>query len=153
MTECPICLGTVDGGDTHQLTECSHTFHTKCIVQWFRSGNSSCPLCRGSPSMNVGYETIAVRASRLLRRSRAKSACRELKRKADVYRKARDSAEASRKAWATFRKEQKDVIAEMRRLRTAAWRTRWAARRAREDLGCHDLAGEGLRMTRRRFAA
>lgn len=41
--ECPICQEGLD--DSHDL-ECGHTFHTNCIVAWFRSGKASCPVCR-----------------------------------------------------------------------------------------------------------
>jgi len=43
---CPICRGALTGA-FHKLPECNHEFHTECVMQWFRSGHESCPLCRG----------------------------------------------------------------------------------------------------------
>ena len=33
---CAICLSDINGKDKYTL-ECNHTFHTDCIVKWFRS--------------------------------------------------------------------------------------------------------------------
>ncbi len=41
--ECAICLEELT--DKYEI-ECKHSFHTKCIVNWFRNGNKECPLCR-----------------------------------------------------------------------------------------------------------
>ena len=44
--DCAICQESCfEYGPTHKL-ECGHTFHTNCIVGWFRSGQKSCPICR-----------------------------------------------------------------------------------------------------------
>jgi hypothetical protein len=46
---CVICTQSMcDGGRLHKL-RCSHTFHTECVVRWFRtaSNRTSCPVCRG----------------------------------------------------------------------------------------------------------
>ena len=53
--ECAICQDIMN--DPHDL-ECGHTFHTSCIVAWFRSGKSSCPICRNEqnpPKCNFHY--------------------------------------------------------------------------------------------------
>lgn len=36
---------------TYRLPECHHTFHTACVVAWFRTGDSRCPVCR-NPGIN-----------------------------------------------------------------------------------------------------
>ena len=44
---CVVCqdaLAEGGGGVTQQL-ECGHEFHTECILGWFRSLQSRCPLC------------------------------------------------------------------------------------------------------------
>ena len=40
---CAICQ---DEYDTGTKLACSHTFHTKCIAQWFATGSASCPVCK-----------------------------------------------------------------------------------------------------------
>ena len=50
---CTICLGELQVSDKsiHTL-ECSHTFHTECIMKWFRHTISvgNCPLCNDNPN-------------------------------------------------------------------------------------------------------
>jgi len=47
---CTICLSEYKAKDTIRcIPECSHCFHADCIDEWLRM-NSTCPLCRNSPS-------------------------------------------------------------------------------------------------------
>lgn len=47
--DCVICQESCfEYGATHSL-DCGHKFHASCIVSWFRSGNTSCPVCRDEP--------------------------------------------------------------------------------------------------------
>jgi len=44
-TMCVVCQGDLSAhGGSHTLA-CGHVFHTDCIMQWFRSLQSRCPLC------------------------------------------------------------------------------------------------------------
>ena len=44
---CSICLNVMNKGILTVLQACNHTFHTDCIVGWFRrSLHGGCPLCR-----------------------------------------------------------------------------------------------------------
>ena len=46
MTECPICLETIDDEDLILLECCQMKFCTICLPEWFRqSGNVTCPIC------------------------------------------------------------------------------------------------------------
>ena len=49
---CAICHEDFSG-DLYTLPECSHIFHTNCIMTWFRMNKSSCPLC-----MNCGVNSL-----------------------------------------------------------------------------------------------
>lgn len=42
---CSICLEDFSEEDTYK-TECNHSFCKECLVNWFRLGNKTCPLCR-----------------------------------------------------------------------------------------------------------
>ncbi|TXG63025.1 hypothetical protein EZV62_010019 [Acer yangbiense] len=47
---CSICLSEYCSKETIRcIPECKHCFHADCIDEWLRM-NSSCPLCRNSPS-------------------------------------------------------------------------------------------------------
>ena len=51
-TQCMVCLENINENEnnSYQLS-CNHIFHTKCIMDWFRSRSSSgnCPLCNDTP--------------------------------------------------------------------------------------------------------
>ncbi|KAK7338056.1 hypothetical protein VNO77_18653 [Canavalia gladiata] len=47
---CTICLSEYKTKDTiRSIPECAHCFHADCIDEWLRI-NTTCPLCRNSPS-------------------------------------------------------------------------------------------------------
>ena len=56
--ECIICWNSYN--DTDQVTQLKcdqrHFFHTSCIEDWIKSGNSTCPLCRKT----IGQESIEM---------------------------------------------------------------------------------------------
>ena len=56
MTSCSICLEENDM-QIYTLPECNHSFHTNCILAWFRKGNKSCPLCKDQGVECVNYAT------------------------------------------------------------------------------------------------
>ncbi|XP_042064311.1 putative RING-H2 finger protein ATL21A [Salvia splendens] len=50
---CPICLVDYCPKDILRcIPECQHCFHSECVDEWLRL-NSSCPLCRNSPSNSL----------------------------------------------------------------------------------------------------
>uniref|UniRef100_A0ACD5VG64 Uncharacterized protein n=1 Tax=Avena sativa TaxID=4498 RepID=A0ACD5VG64_AVESA len=47
-TECPVCLGAVEEGETvRALPFCRHTFHARCVDAWLRL-RATCPVCRAT---------------------------------------------------------------------------------------------------------
>lgn len=42
---CSICLNDLKKGDQAVKLDCSHSFHSKCIIPWF-SNQDKCPNCR-----------------------------------------------------------------------------------------------------------
>jgi len=48
---CCICYEQIfPDTNSYIVPECQHSFHTNCIVEWFRRGNESCPKCRRRPN-------------------------------------------------------------------------------------------------------
>ena len=56
---CPICLDNIEPHNSHTIQQCNHTFHTSCIIDWFRN-NHRCPMCRdnGFPRPNDLSESL-----------------------------------------------------------------------------------------------
>lgn len=67
---CCICFAQLEDGDAYTLSECNHTFHTTCIMKWFRSKNDSCPLCREQPALKLKPPDIFHRAKALMEKER-----------------------------------------------------------------------------------
>ena len=45
-SQCSVCLETMTTRNFRTLETCGHTFHPKCLKNWKRQGNRTCPLCR-----------------------------------------------------------------------------------------------------------
>ena len=60
---CVICHETMNESDYYPVPECGHIFHTDCIVAWFRSGKSNCPLCNDK-GVNEEFDTGYLGGSR-----------------------------------------------------------------------------------------
>lgn len=63
--ECAICYNKLDEGSAHKL-ECGHCFHTDCVITWFRSGQETCPLCRGFPHIKIKPVDVMHRARTIM---------------------------------------------------------------------------------------
>ena len=51
-TTCVICLDDIsENPETYEI-ECGHKYHTSCIINWFRNGSKTCPLCNDTPSIS-----------------------------------------------------------------------------------------------------
>jgi hypothetical protein len=48
--ECPICYETINTNKDSYLTDCGHSFHYSCIINYdynsIKNHNISCPICR-----------------------------------------------------------------------------------------------------------
>jgi hypothetical protein len=57
---CSICYESIDSKQSYTLP-CNHAFHTDCIIEWFRTGNPSCPYCRNTNN-NQDSDIICISA-------------------------------------------------------------------------------------------
>jgi len=44
--DCPICLDQLKTNEYYRELSCKHTYHKKCIDNWFKKDHSECPMCR-----------------------------------------------------------------------------------------------------------
>tara|TARA_S200000501_G_scaffold368661_1_gene406849 strand:- start:33 stop:539 length:507 start_codon:yes stop_codon:yes gene_type:complete len=97
--KCCICHESLND-NIYSLPECNHSFHTNCIITWFRIGKNSCPLCQNSginSLKEVQYNTNYIQRSvayenfkNLRSYSRRKDAPLELKKKFKKLKKLED---------------------------------------------------------------
>ncbi|KAF4710233.1 hypothetical protein FOZ62_025986 [Perkinsus olseni] len=57
---CPICLQELSESPLNTLLQlpCSHTLHYLCVMDWFRSSQLSCPMCRHVPPNGLRHCTM-----------------------------------------------------------------------------------------------
>lgn len=77
MDNCPICLDPLDH-DVCELEECKHKFHSNCIVKWFRSQHTTCPLCKNQPNELLSEKSAKCRFLELKKQLRRKDAPKAL---------------------------------------------------------------------------
>lgn len=46
MTDCPICMESIETGKNCLTTECGHSFHTSCLMKSVAHNGFGCPYCR-----------------------------------------------------------------------------------------------------------
>ena len=98
---CAICHDNLGEDNVYNLPECSHSYHTNCIMTWFRAGHNTCPLCnnKGINSTNAQINEHVNNAhwaqrikylklySIVSKKSRKKSASKEMKKAVENVRK------------------------------------------------------------------
>ena len=57
--KCVICHEDLID-NVYELPECSHKFHTNCIMHWFRTDHNTCPLCQNT---GINYQTAYQEAN------------------------------------------------------------------------------------------
>ena len=45
---CSTCMDSFTARCDVSMTPCGHSFHTRCITNWLKRGQSNCPQCRTS---------------------------------------------------------------------------------------------------------
>jgi len=137
---CCECLETEDGDEPSYRLPCGHTFHCGCIVRWFRAGSDTCPSCRSTPSPEelasaMSPMDIMERCRYLRQRARSKRAPTELHRLVAKLRKAEEAHRERRRALLAFRREHRDVLTQLSRMRAASWTSDRRIRRAKRAIG------------------
>lgn len=78
--QCVICKDPLvdKKRELFELDGCKHTFHSSCLVPYFRTGQMTCPLCRKTP--DEMFNTSPKRVAYLSRYAKRKSAPSYLKK-------------------------------------------------------------------------
>ena len=105
---CSICLCVIledkvsdNCKKCYYLPECYHSFHTECIIHWFRQGRKTCPVCNNNGAVTDTQNTrdlsnsyVFGRArdiSHALRFAKTDKASSDLKKTVEKYRKLLDT--------------------------------------------------------------
>ena len=115
---CSICYEELDNENSFKL-ECNHIYHTKCILNWFRNSHDNCPLCNDktidTTNMNWGVKLQTIEEIKKL--GRRKKCPETIKKKLNLIKKYNDDEKKAKKELADFKKENKEVIDKLNKLR------------------------------------
>ena len=147
---CAICHDELSG-DMYTLPECSHVFHTNCIMTWFRMKKSSCPLCNNCGVNNFkDLEKVSWRDrdrafteyKRLRAFSRRKNAPKELKKKINDIKKLEEKEKKMKKEFQDFKNNKpsdnlsvKQIVTKYNDMRSRNCKMKWKLRRKKQLIG------------------
>jgi hypothetical protein len=135
---CTICLNNFEDDDQcYILPYCSHKFHTKCIINWFRKG-STCPICRDNTVEDFDEMPAFIlreRGIELRKISRKKNAPQELKDKVAKIKKIETAITEHKKKFTEFKKEYQELLKTYTKLNSKTWNLRSKKRKAERNLG------------------
>ena len=132
---CAICHESLDDESGHHQLACGHTFHPSCIIQWFRNGHNTCPLCKDvTLNDNVrGYWQKVDCIREIKKMGRLKTCPPKVKKMLSNIKKHEQLYKNTRSDIRQFRKAHKDVFDEYKRLTTQSWKL--SRRMALEERG------------------
>ena len=121
---CSICLNEFGEDEQyHTLDECNHKFHTKCIINWFRTA-STCPNCRDNTVDEINHIpafTLRERGKELRKISRKKDAPEALKKLVERLKKIETKIKELTKDQQEYRQKNKEILDTYNKLRQKKW--------------------------------
>ena len=124
---CAICHVEYDEkDDVHTLPECSHKYHSSCIIQWLRTGNASCPSCRGhaAPERRSGLVHNATYFQMVSSYARRKTSPKPVQKLYEKYKKAKANYSEHSRILREFKKTHNAILKQFDKLRSLRYRCR-----------------------------
>ena len=149
---CCICRESLSTEPTTQL-DCSHVFHTRCVISWFRSPRDNytevggCPLCRDRPrispfSFSRRYHTVNGRVAilRSLVRNKKNIVPDPIRKAVMRVKKAELAHTKSRQELREYTQSKtvKEGLKKWRKLKTQRWKKWRVVQRRRCELAAFD---------------
>tara|TARA_Y100000389_G_C17463982_1_gene523985 strand:- start:468 stop:986 length:519 start_codon:yes stop_codon:yes gene_type:complete len=125
--DCSICLQSLSSSNNYTIPDCGHTFHTNCIITWFRTSNSTCPYCRssGNNTEDSRYDQMGrynmIRC--IAKRKNAPKHLKKLVNKLVIFNKRTAQKRKEYNAWkrSSEGKKFKELVNKSRKLSVSKW--------------------------------
>lgn len=122
VNTCCVCLDDINEDKSHTL-ECGHSFHSSCIINWFRKGNSNCPLCNDKTiTTNLGYFQKIETIKDIKKLSRKKSCPVVLKKKIEKIKIIEQQYKKAKEDHLTYKKLHKEIFNNEKKLMRNKWK-------------------------------
>ena len=142
MTTCVVCFDDVEGGHT---LECGHSFHPRCLIQWLREGNPSCPHCREDLRSCPGMrQPLLARARTVTAAARRKTAPSQLKKMVMHVKECKQKVKDISSTLRELEREHKEVFRKVNVLQGRMYLARRRVRDAIMELGLFQMPGMQL---------
>ena len=132
---CSICYEKLNNNNSFML-ECSHKYHTNCIVNWFRIGNKNCPLCNSNKldidKMNYFCKISTI--DEIIKYSKKKELPNNIKSKIKIVKNNEDKLKKQKSIIHEFKKNHIDIYKEYTKLKANYRRLRKQLNKARNKL-------------------
>lgn len=121
---CSICYEQFDENNLEYTLECDHKFHNSCIINWFRLGNSNCPLCNDKTLdiSNMNHKTKIGTIKQIKQLGRRKNCPINIKKKLNKLKKINEEQMLYNKKRKEFIENNKEIIQKYRKY--FSWRSR-----------------------------
>jgi len=121
---CSICYEVLTESDSN--LECGHTFHSTCIIKWFRSGKQNCPLCNdiSIDTQNIFWGTKIETISQIKKLGRKKNCPLNIKKTLDDVKKTNIKLKTIKKDQREFQTEFKDLLKKYNSFNLRKWKIR-----------------------------
>jgi hypothetical protein len=133
---CSICLDDLSKSLTYQMPECQHIFHNDCIIQWLRTGNPRCPVCRSEQNRNETCRFLETGNvfRMIIDYSRRKDASKKIVKMVKKYKKLHERFKKTKKTLTNFVKQHKDILSKRSKLEHQKWSQRQAYMKIKREI-------------------